>query len=78
MKSKLSRSQATKLLHFGTELADLIVLDQWLRSLQTDALDTKLSAYLLSYTAGNIIMGPFAALQGHLATRKEDKNPPCF
>jgi len=43
-----------------------------------EALVTNLLAFLLAYTVGNIIIGPIAALEGCLATRRRDKYLPYF
>jgi len=66
------------LLLFGAKTADFTVLDLRLRSLLGGSLVTNLLACLVAYTIGNIIIGPFAALEGQLATRRRDKDAPCF
>jgi len=56
----------------------LAVFDQWLSSLRGGGLATKLFAYLLPYTSRNFIIGPLAALEGQLPSRRRDKDIPCL
>ena len=66
------------MLNFGSKFVDLTIFYQRLRPLQREALVANLPAFLVAYTTRNMIISPFVALEGSLATRKRDKDHTCF